>query len=287
MMSRLREKYGNKLSFIYAIIIHIVAFVLLFVSLSLNHRSSTFTETKPTKIIKAVTVNETKVKKEIENIKRKEANKRRAEIAKQNRLKKMEQQIKEQKRQAQLDLEKMKKQQEILKQKEVEQQAEAKKKLEEIKKQQELEQKNLAKLKKQHQEQLANLKKQKAVKKEEERLFKEQLAKEQKQLSHSHHKNLQSDIEKYKTLILNEIGQHWIMPSGINKKLSTLLLIRLAPDGVVLKITLLKSSGDAILDHSVINAIWKASPLPVPTDAKLFEKFRELRLTVKPEGLLT
>ncbi|MBN1684012.1 MAG: cell envelope integrity protein TolA [Gammaproteobacteria bacterium] len=96
----------------------------------------------------------------------------------------------------------------------------------------------------------------------------------------------QTILDKYKTMILNTIGQHWIMPKNVNKNLSTQLLIHLAPGGMVLNVDVIKSSGDSVLDRSVITAIWKSSPLPVPNDPLMFDQFRLLHLTVKPEGLL-
>jgi colicin import membrane protein len=52
----------------------------------------------------------------------------------------------------------------------------------------------------------------------------------------------------------------------------------------VLNIKLLRSSGDAALDYSARTAVLKSAPLPVPSDPQLFEQFRELRLTVRPES---
>lgn len=98
--------------------------------------------------------------------------------------------------------------------------------------------------------------------------------------------HMQTMIDHYKTLILNAIGQHWIMPKNVDPQMTTELLVRLAPGGIVLRVEMTKSSGNDALDQSVINAIWKSSPLPVPADESNFESFRLLHLTVKPEGFL-
>jgi colicin import membrane protein len=92
------------------------------------------------------------------------------------------------------------------------------------------------------------------------------------------------EIDKYKGLIIDAIGQQWIVPDNANKELSAILLIRLAPGGMVLDVKLVKSSGDPALDRSAIAAVYKASPLPVPTEPELFDKMREISLTVQPEG---
>lgn len=91
------------------------------------------------------------------------------------------------------------------------------------------------------------------------------------------------EVDKYKALIVNAIGRHWILPENVDSSMSSQFRIRLAPDGNVLEVTLTRSSGDALLDRSAQNAIQKASPLPVPTDADTFNMFRDISLTVRPE----
>lgn len=96
-------------------------------------------------------------------------------------------------------------------------------------------------------------------------------------------KDLQSEIEKYKALIENAIQQFWIVPGDANPNLSCDLLIRVGAGGEVISVEVVRSSGDGGLDNSARTAVFKASPLPVPEDKDLFEQFRELKLTVKPE----
>ncbi len=62
-------------------------------------------------------------------------------------------------------------------------------------------------------------------------------------------------------------------------------MIRLGPGGAVLNVQVSRSSGDPALDSSARAAVFKASPLPVPNDPDLFNQFREIRLTVKPEDV--
>ncbi len=93
----------------------------------------------------------------------------------------------------------------------------------------------------------------------------------------------QGEIDQFKAAILSAIGHHWLVPAGTDKDLSCQLLIHLAPGGVVIDVKTVKSSGDEVLDRSAQTAVMKASPLPVPTEPGKFNKFRELRLTVKPE----
>ena len=116
-----------------------------------------------------------------------------------------------------------------------------------------------------------------------EQRLQQQLNQEQKQLKALHSKQMLSLINKYKGLIRHAIAQKWLVPNSADKKLSTQLLIKLAPGGTVLDVKLVKGSGNAALDRSAETAVYKASPLPVPQQPELFNRFRTLRLTVKPE----
>lgn len=128
---------------------------------------------------------------------------------------------------------------------------------------------------------LKNQKKQQAAK-----TLEEQLRKETDLLASAQAEKMRGIVDKYKALILQSISQHWLVPNGVNKSLSSQLLIRVAPGGVVLDVQLVKSSGDDALDRSARTAVFKASPLPVPTASDEFEPFREFILKVKPENVL-
>lgn len=94
---------------------------------------------------------------------------------------------------------------------------------------------------------------------------------------------IQGILNQYKEEIIQAIEQQWIVPINIdNKKLSCILLIRLAPGGNVLSVKTIRSSGNVVLDSSARMAVFKASPLPVPRNTIASSEFRELRLTVRP-----
>ena len=92
-------------------------------------------------------------------------------------------------------------------------------------------------------------------------------------------------IDQYKARIIHAISQEWILPERVDSRLSSQFRIRLSPDGRVLEVSLIRSSGDPVLDRSAQSAIYKASPLPVPQDAELFKVFRDISLTVRPENI--
>ena len=98
---------------------------------------------------------------------------------------------------------------------------------------------------------------------------------------------VESQILHYQTLIVEEISHHWLVPRGVDRKLACKLRITLMPSGEVISVSILLSSGDAILDRSAQSAVYKASPLPVPNDKDLFKKFETFNLTVRPENVIS
>lgn len=130
---------------------------------------------------------------------------------------------------------------------------------------------------------------QKAMVKAMEKELKEQSAKAlQQQLLQEQHRamsaKMRGEVDKYKALILQAIAREWRVP-GIDKKLSAELLIRVAPGGAVMDVQITRSSGDVALDNSARNAVFNASPLPVPLDEDGFEQFRQFNLKVKPQNV--
>jgi colicin import membrane protein len=92
-------------------------------------------------------------------------------------------------------------------------------------------------------------------------------------------------IDKYKAAILSAIQSNWRIDQ-VNSQLKCVYSVQLAPDGTVLSVKLIHSSGNAALDQSAEQAITVSSPLPVPSDPGLFNHFRELVLTLSPQGFL-
>jgi len=114
----------------------------------------------------------------------------------------------------------------------------------------------------------------------------QQMLQEQKRLASVMTQQTRGVVDKYRALILQTISQRWIIPPNVDKHLTAELLVRLAPGGLVLDVELIKSSGDEALDRSARAAVFKSSPLPVPTDTDAFESFKQFVLKVKPENVL-
>lgn len=126
----------------------------------------------------------------------------------------------------------------------------------------------------------------KTLTEQSEKTLRQQLLNENIKLQSAISAQTQGEVNKYKALIVQAISEKWIVPIQANKHLSTELMIRTAPGGMVLDVQVTKTSGDPSLDSSARAAVLKASPLPVPSDASAFAAFRQFVLKVKPENVL-
>lgn len=121
-----------------------------------------------------------------------------------------------------------------------------------------------------------------AQKKMEEKLWAEQLAEEDKHLTVQKAQQAKGELNKYNALILQAIREQWLLPEAYDAGISCQLLISLKSDGSVTDVKLTKSSGSEVFDRSARTAVYKASPLPVPKEADVFNQMKEINLTVRP-----
>ena len=117
-----------------------------------------------------------------------------------------------------------------------------------------------------------------------EQSLQEQLAAEEKaRLAAASAARAGTEIEKYRYLIEQRVSRSWNRPVGVAKRLKCEVNVRLTPNGEVLSANVVRSSGNAIFDRSVENAVYKAAPLPLPRDPTLFDNFREIRFVFDPD----
>lgn len=90
-------------------------------------------------------------------------------------------------------------------------------------------------------------------------------------------------VDEFRAKINAKIRRNVVNPPGVAKDARAEFMVTLLPGGAVLKADLVKSSGNAAYDDAVERAILKSDPLPVPQDALLFNRFRQLDLVFKPE----
>ena len=81
-----------------------------------------------------------------------------------------------------------------------------------------------------------------------------------------------------------KIYEAWRYPPSARPEMEVIVRISLVPTGEVIQVALEKSSGNQALDRSVLAAVKRAQPLPVPKDSRLFEQqFRNFVMSFRPE----
>ncbi len=286
-----------KLPLILAIMVHAILIWFIFTNVELAVPTPVAQKRqKPVDIVKAVAVNQAQVEDEIAKIKAGQQQKQQRQAAQQRKLQKLAQQAAQARAKEQARLKQLKAEQAKLQKLQAQKQRAAEKRLADLKKRQAAQQQSLAKLEKQQavaatenakQEALA---KQQAAQAQQKKIAQQEAAKqaaEDKAATQARAQELQGVVNKYAVMIKQSIEQRWIIPDNINKDMSTKLQVRLAPGGTVVDVRVITSSGDTRLDRSARAAVFKASPLPVPSEPQMFDRFRVLNLTLRPEGVLT
>lgn len=93
-----------------------------------------------------------------------------------------------------------------------------------------------------------------------------------------------AEVGRYQDMIRSKIRRNIVgIPPDLPADAKAEFKVTLLPGGMVLDVKLVKSSGNRAYDDAAERAIYKAQPLPLPTDVGLQKMFRELRLTIKPQ----
>ena len=69
-----------------------------------------------------------------------------------------------------------------------------------------------------------------------------------------------------------------VVPPGVQGNPEAVFIVDQLPDGTVVNVRLVQSSGNAALDAALERAIRRSSPLPLPEDKRLFERTLTLKL---------
>lgn len=94
-------------------------------------------------------------------------------------------------------------------------------------------------------------------------------------------------VDRYRGLIAQRVESKWARPLSARAGMTVTLRISILPGGEVANDPIVvSSSGDAAFDSSAIEAVRRASPLPVPDDAAVFsQNFRTFTMKFRPEDL--
>ena len=283
----------NGRSLVFAVAIHVVIGVSLFVSFNFKSDNVAGPAARPqVQPIQASVVTEADVKKQFDAIEERENKKK---LEQEQAEKKVQDLLKKQKQEEQ-KLAQIKKEQELQKTKA----AEEIKKAKALAKKKEKEKNNkaeLARKKKEDEKKKAELaRKKKADEKKKAEIArkkkladdkrKKELALQQQMEAERQKRVLNSALAQYIPIITQKVGRNWNQPTNLQRGITARVTVKLTANGEVVSAQLTRSSGDTVFDRSVVNAVYKASPLPIPRERGINEKFRELNLNFNPEDLI-
>jgi colicin import membrane protein len=86
--------------------------------------------------------------------------------------------------------------------------------------------------------------------------------------------------DEYRALLVQAIERNWIRPPSARAGLACTLYVNQATGGTVVDVKLGPCNGDEAVRESIVNAVYRASPLPAPGDPRAFE--RRLEIVFKP-----
>lgn len=96
----------------------------------------------------------------------------------------------------------------------------------------------------------------------------------------------QAIVAQYQGLIRQRVETKWSRPLSARPGMVVSLRISILPGGEVGNVVPVSSSGDPAFDASAVEAVRRASPLPVPSDVAVFnQSFRNFTLKFRPEDL--
>lgn len=290
-MRRSRTSLSEARFILYALLVHVVLLGLLVVNLSQNRMVQ---QTEPPDIIHAVSVDEDEVMSELqsrrdaiaeqqaaEERRQREAEEaqRRAEEERARQEEARRQQEIEQRRQqeqARQQAERQRQQETEQRQREQERQRQAeqeRRRQEEAERQRRAEEERRKQEEAERQRQEAERRRQEEQQRQAEEARREREAELQRQLEEE---QAQAAAERARTRFVSAwsraVRNAWTRPPGSATGLSADVQVRLQPNGEVISIEIVRSSGDASFDRSVENAIRRASPLSVPDDARAFQR---------------
>lgn len=87
-------------------------------------------------------------------------------------------------------------------------------------------------------------------------------------------------VDEYRALLVQTIERNWIRPPAARAGLSCTLYVTQATGGTVLDVKIGPCNGDQAVRESIVNAVYRASPLPAPRDTRAFE--RRLEIVFRP-----
>jgi colicin import membrane protein len=89
-------------------------------------------------------------------------------------------------------------------------------------------------------------------------------------------------MSQYAAALQQHVERNWNRPPSTTSGLECVIAVSQSQTGAVLRVNVEQCNGDAAVRQSIENAVQRASPLPLPSDMRLFD--RSLRFIFKPAG---
>lgn len=109
-----------------------------------------------------------------------------------------------------------------------------------------------------------------------ERALQEQLAEEEGLMQ----ARTSGAMNQYAAMIQQHVERQWNRPPSARSGIACEVNVAQSPSGTVLRVQVGQCNGDQAVRQSIENAVQRASPLPLPSDMRLFD--RNLRFIFKP-----
>ena len=78
--------------------------------------------------------------------------------------------------------------------------------------------------------------------------------------------------QRYILTIKAKIENNWLIPHNTKHDKICTAIVNQLPSGKVTSVTIHGCKGDSIYIDSLVNAVWKSSPLPVAPDIEVFQE---------------
>lgn len=89
-------------------------------------------------------------------------------------------------------------------------------------------------------------------------------------------------LAEWADVLVRHVSRNWVRPPSASGDFECVVRMQLLPDGTVTNAKIERSCGSAQLDRSVEDAVYRASPLPKPSDPSVFD--RDLTIRFVPES---
>lgn len=104
---------------------------------------------------------------------------------------------------------------------------------------------------------------------------------ERDKLAAEHQEFLLTEVEKYRIAFQELIEENRILSAVFPNNISCKIRIKLLPDGSILSVTIVQTSGNPAYDELATTAIYKSAPFPMPSEPDLYTQLRDIILSFK------